>query len=226
MRKALCLSAAAAVALGVSGSAHAALISIGTALNGGPITLQASGATPGPVSFIGAVGGYEINDIDGTDLTSTSLNSNEQSASSKGTTDTLDIYVTVSDVTTPATAASFLSGLTVNFLSKGWTVTESTFEDNSNTVFGTATLLATNSFAPPGPDTFTKFTTVGLASPVSVTELYEVRSNGFSGSANNTIDISASVIPEPATWAMMLLGFAGFGLIGLSRRRKDLRYAF
>ena len=28
-------------------------------------------------------------------------------------------------------------------------------------------------------------------------------------------------VPEPATWAMLGLGFAGMGLLGLTRRRKD-----
>jgi PEP-CTERM motif len=38
-------------------------------------------------------------------------------------------------------------------------------------------------------------------------------------------DFSANV-PEPATWAMLGLGFAGMGLVGLTRRRKNSRYAF
>ena len=37
-------------------------------------------------------------------------------------------------------------------------------------------------------------------------------------------DFSANV-PEPATWAMLGLGFAGMGLLGLTRRRKGPRYA-
>jgi hypothetical protein len=39
-------------------------------------------------------------------------------------------------------------------------------------------------------------------------------------------DFSATpVVPEPATWAMLGLGFAGMGLLGLTRRRKGPRYA-
>jgi hypothetical protein len=32
--------------------------------------------------------------------------------------------------------------------------------------------------------------------------------------------ISGSTIPEPSTWAMMLLGFAGLGYVGFRRTRK------
>ena len=36
----------------------------------------------------------------------------------------------------------------------------------------------------------------------------------------------SATVPEPATWAMLGLGFAGMGLLGLTRRRKGSRYAF
>ena len=69
------LVAAAAIA-GFSVPAYAATISIGTALNGGAITLQDSGAAPGPVTFSGPVGAYDIDTVSGVDLTATSLDSN------------------------------------------------------------------------------------------------------------------------------------------------------
>ena len=43
----------------------------------------------------------------------------------------------------------------------------------------------------------------------------------FGGSAQLTTGV-----PEPATWAMLGLGFAGMGLLGLTRRRKNSQYAF
>jgi hypothetical protein len=214
------LVAAGAIA-GLSVPAHAATISIGTALNGGAITLENSGATPGPVSFSGPVGGYNIDTVSGVDLTAASLDSNSINATATGTFDVLHIFVSASDITSFNGVVKALSGLTVNFLTPGWSVTESTFEDNSNTVFGTTgasvTLLATHMFTS-GPDTFTQTTPVSVTAPFSVTEEFSIKSNGFSGAANNTIDLSGTV-PEPSTWAMLVLGFAGLGYVGFRKAR-------
>ena len=32
-------------------------------------------------------------------------------------------------------------------------------------------------------------------------------------------DISVAAVPEPSTWALALLGFAGLGMLGMRRRR-------
>jgi hypothetical protein len=37
---------------------------------------------------------------------------------------------------------------------------------------------------------------------------------------NATFSLSGAVIPEPSTWAMMLLGFAGLGFAGYRHARK------
>jgi hypothetical protein len=41
---------------------------------------------------------------------------------------------------------------------------------------------------------------------------------------NGTAAVAAA--PEASTWAMLGLGFAGVGLMGVAKRRKDSRYAF
>jgi hypothetical protein len=223
MRKIAFLSAVAAAAVGVAGTAHAVTISIGASINGGAITTLNSGAAPGPVTFSGPVGSYNIDAVSAADLTAASLDSQSINATTFGTKDTLNIFVSASDITTVSGLAQALSSLTVNEVTAGWSVTEKTFEDNSNTVFGTTTLLATHTFTS-GPDTFTLLTPVSVTAPFSVTEEYVINSNGIGGAANDTIDLSGTV-PEPATWAMLGLGFAGMGLFGLTRRRKGPRYA-
>jgi PEP-CTERM motif len=37
--------------------------------------------------------------------------------------------------------------------------------------------------------------------------------------------LSAFIVPEPSTWAMMLIGFAGLGYAGYRRSRKALSIA-
>ena len=45
---------------------------------------------------------------------------------------------------------------------------------------------------------------------------------GFSAySTNNAFEFDMAVVPEPSTWAMMLLGFAGLGYAALRRSGKD-----
>jgi hypothetical protein len=46
---------------------------------------------------------------------------------------------------------------------------------------------------------------------------------GAGGSLSGTASIVP--IPEPSTWAMFAIGFAGTGLIGMTKRRKVARYA-
>jgi hypothetical protein len=40
-----------------------------------------------------------------------------------------------------------------------------------------------------------------------------------------TITSITPSVPEPSTWAMMLLGFAGLGYAGFKRARKSPRFA-
>jgi hypothetical protein len=44
--------------------------------------------------------------------------------------------------------------------------------------------------------------------------------NVLNGPLVDTLTISAAAAPEPATWAMMLLGFAGIGFVAFRRKQK------
>jgi hypothetical protein len=68
------------------------------------------------------------------------------------------------------------------------------------------------------------------SSPYSIEELYVIKLSstalvGTGKSDNSTIDLSYMGVPEASTWAMLGVGFAGFGLVGLTKRRKAPRYA-
>jgi hypothetical protein len=47
---------------------------------------------------------------------------------------------------------------------------------------------------------------------------------GPNGEANGLFG-SLTAVPEPSTWAMLLLGFAGLGLVAVRRRRTPLAAA-
>ena len=56
----------------------------------------------------------------------------------------------------------------------------------------------------------------------------DLESYGFQITPNTAIDASAAIasaVPEPTTWAMMILGFLGVGLMAYRRSRTDRPFA-
>jgi hypothetical protein len=49
---------------------------------------------------------------------------------------------------------------------------------------------------------------------------YKLFRGGVGGSDPQDWFLRRSIIPEPSTWAMMLLGFAGLGFVGYRQTRK------
>ncbi len=167
-------------------------------------------STTGPFNAI-TVNGFGLSAVTAPQI----LDSNNYtlSAASSGS---LTIFVTETNITSPL-KTTLLSTLTTNTLPLGWSVTEATYADGSNTAFGTGTPLWSNTFT--GPVSYGA--TSGGTAPInfmgaySLTEEYTVNASG-KGSANNTIDIAEA--PEPGTLALFGAGLLGCALF-INRRR-------
>lgn len=199
-------------------SAMANTISIGlqeSGTNGGAITTEGSGS--GNAAFSGSYGSFNINNVSGTGapaLAQGVFNTNSLNAST-GAAGTLTVYVTDQGVTLaglPGTVG-FLSSLTENTLTPGWSVTESTYVDQGNGQYALTTPLSTATFTT-GPLTDVLSATASLNSPFSITAVYTIVANG-AGSDNSTINVTAA---EPGSIALLGLVLLG----GLLVERKKL----
>jgi len=196
-------------------AASAATITIGSSINGGSISTQAIGTDAATATF-NAGGGWQTNIVGGLAAAAPDIfNSNSQNATNGGTTNILDIFVTASGLTSPTGSVPLLSTFTSNALPAGWSVTEQTFFNANNAVFGVSTPLGSQTFD--GIGTGSALTTLALTAPYSLTEEYTMRSNGISGSANSTIDISA--VPIPSALPLFAGGLAAMGLLGWRKRK-------
>jgi PEP-CTERM motif len=63
----------------------------------------------------------------------------------------------------------------------------------------------------------------GLFSLTAPQTVYAGVNDSYSGDNTGGISILIASVPEPSTWAMMLFGFGGFGLVAFRRARNDRR---
>lgn len=211
------LATALALAIGIPTANAEVTVSIGAKQDSASFLPLASGF--GSAGFTGGFGAFYIA-VSGTGsppLTSPDLfATNSIDVQKEGTSvgHTLEIYVTSQGNTTTSPTLGFTSGFTSNFLTSGWSITEETFYDASNTLWGTTTLLGSATFS--GPATSAASTAIAMGSgPYSVTTLYTLTTTAGSGASNATISMA---IPEPETYAMLL---AGLGLMGFIARRRQ-----
>jgi hypothetical protein len=184
-----------------------------TCVSGG-ICTKASGA--GAAVFFGTYGSFEMELLTGTEgVDPALLGSTTSDTNSLGAGGTLDVYVTRADIDGPI-PLSFFSSFTSNVLPKGWTVTQSTYVSTSNALY-TGALLSSHLFT--AADTFSETKAfAGGSGPYSVTTRYTLTAP-TTGNALSTIAIAS--VPEPGTWALMIVGFGGAGAL-LRRRRQAL----
>lgn len=211
------VAAAAFVAMGLAASASQAAVYIGLSLNGGPITTVLDvDPNPDVALFTGGFGSFNINLTTGSFPGGYTLLDSTTSNVSTSTPGTLDVYVTRDDISTPVNL-SFLSSFTTNQIPTGWTIRQRTYVDTSNAQFGTANLLG--DWTAPGSNTQSVQFALPVpgAGPYSVTSRFTIAATG-AGSSLSTVTLTA--VPEPGTWALMILGFGGAGAMLRSRRRQ------
>jgi hypothetical protein len=147
-----------------------------------------------------------------------------QTINVSGTGGTLWVAITQTGLTTPLSQIG--SSFTSNALTAGWTVTETTFLNKDNALYGEETQLGTAAFSAIGTQgPVNTATTTG--NNFSVTMLYEINGGGVNGNSNDTIDTTGVAAPVGVPGPIQGAGIPGialavgfFGLLTLRRRGK------
>jgi hypothetical protein len=229
MRAITKLLAASAVALTMSAAAASANAAVYIAIdNGGGVTQVFSQATDGVFSYsadcgVIGCGGYESVIVGGfTGIDPTLLHSFEVDVNNSNTgSANLTVYFTRTDIVGPMPSFGYLSNFTSNNSNTSFNTTLSTYADASNGKFG-GTLLGTFNTSLSGAVSTNVFSGgLGAGSgPFSVTEKYVITESGNSGGSSSPTIILSAAVPEPATWALMIMGFGSAGALLRSQRRR------
>jgi hypothetical protein len=209
-------SAVAGCILSASGASAATVLSIGYSIDGAA-TVSASPSSSINVSNPNySIGVQALTAAPSNPL----LESTTLDMTSLGGSHTLDIWVTVQNLTAPTGTLGFLSAFDVLTLPTGWTLTEETFIDNGNGQYTTVTPLSSEKFTGPvtsatGSDYTTSATT---SSDYSLTEEYVFAVNG-AGTTQDEIRIDAT--PLPATLPLFASGLGLLGFTSWRKRRKN-----
>lgn len=212
------LLAATAFALTMGAASAQAAVYIGISTDGGANITQVFSQADGSFTWEGTGGGFEFISVDGDAFQLPALLHSDTVETNASGAASISIFVTRTDLEAPD-YHGFYSGFTGNTQFGGnFTVGLATYYDDSNSVFGTANLIASTTFTSVGGSS-ANFVSGGqdLTGPFSVTHRYDI-STTRGGSTSPTVTLGA--IPEPGTWALMIMGFGGAGAMLRSTRRR------
>ncbi|MBN8807381.1 MAG: PEP-CTERM sorting domain-containing protein [Sphingomonas sp.] len=134
-----------------------------------------------------------------------------------GQNNVVSIYFSNTDLS--AFSGGLMSSFTSNLLSgSAQSVMMSTYYNAANAAYS-GTLMKMSTFtglgvAQGGP-------AINVAGPFSTTVRYDVTFGSGAGTTNDTVNLVA--VPEPASWALMIVGF---GLMGGALRSRKTKVAF
>ncbi|MBL8770964.1 MAG: PEPxxWA-CTERM sorting domain-containing protein [Phenylobacterium sp.] len=212
------LLAGAAVALSMSAASAQAAVFIGLSTDGGATITQVFSGGDATFEYLTTnLGGFDTISVEGDPsilpalLHSDVVNVNASGAAS------VSIFVTRTGISAP-TYGGFFSSFSSNNSNNRFTVVTSTYVDDDDDVFGLDTLLASSTFSASGSQSSNFISPGAVPDGVfSVTNRYDISTTG-GGTTSPTIILGA--VPEPGTWALMIMGFGGAGAMIRSRRRQ------